>query len=132
MSAFQSQIISTVTVEATVTCGELVMSIGIKRRDNDITVSSLTWTITAGSGWQLTDQYILLYSTLTVSGVRIRIYIDNAATDANSKFGGSFGENNGAGLIDTTTNTAVLSLAWLIKNDKGDPNSNWFCISYEV
>ena len=65
--------------------------------------------------------------------VVIRIYTDNAATDANPKFGGSFGENNGAGLIDTTTNTIVLPLAWLIKDDKGDPttgdpnsNTSWF------
>jgi hypothetical protein len=124
MSAFQSQSISTVTVETTVTGGELVMSIEIKRRDNDVTVSSLTWTITAGSGWKLIDQYILLHSTLIVLGVRIRIYIDNAATDTNPKFGGSCSENKDAGLIYTTTNTAVLSLAWLIKNDKREPNSN--------
>jgi len=132
-AAFQSIRISTTTAEATVTGGQLAMSIEIKRRDNDVTVSSLTWSnITAGSGWILADQYILLHSTLTQSG-GIRIYTDNAANDANPKFGGSFGENNGAGLIDTTTNTIVLPLAWLIKDNKvdpttGDPNSNqsWF------
>jgi len=125
--------ISTVTAEATVTGGELAMSVEIKRRDDNVTVSSLTWTATAGSSWRLADQYILLHSTLTLSGGGIRIYTDNAANDANPKFGGSFEENNGAGLIDTTTNTIVLPLAWLIKDDKGDPttgdpnsNTSWF------
>jgi hypothetical protein len=129
---FQSQSISTFTAEATVTGGELAMSIEIRDRSDDVLVSSLTWNVAAGSGWRLADQYILLHSTLTLSG-GIRIYTDNAANDANPKFGGSFGTGNGAGLIDTTTNTIVLPLAWLIKDDKGDPttgdpwsNTSWF------
>jgi len=134
---FQSQSISTFTAEATVTGGQLAMSVEIRNRSDDNLATSLTWNVAAGSGWTLANQYILLHSTLTVSGGGIRIYTDNAADDANPKFGGSFEENNGAGLIDTTTNTIVLPLAWLIRDEKeteqdpvnpGDPNSNpsWF------
>ena len=68
MAAFQSQSISTVTAEATVTGGELAMSVEIRNRSNDGVVSSLTWNVAAGDGWTLATQYILLHSTLTVSG----------------------------------------------------------------
>jgi len=130
---FQSQRISTFTAAATVTGGQLAMSVEIRNRSNNVVVSSLTWSVPVGSTWTLANQYILLHSTLTVSGGGIRIYTDNAATDANPRFGGSFGENNGAGLIDTTTNTIVLPLAWLIRDERGDPttgdpnyNPSWF------
>jgi len=132
-ATFQSRSISTFTAQATVTGGQLAMSVEIRNRDNDNLATSLTWNVVAGSSWTLANQYILLHSTLTVSGGGIRIYTDNAANDANPRFGGSFGEIYGAGLIDTTTNTAVLPLAWLIRDNRedpatGDPNSNavWF------
>ncbi len=132
-AAFQSIEVSTITAEATVTGGELSMSIEIRRRSDNVEVSSITWNVTAGSSWVLADQYILLHSTLTQSGGGIRIYTDNAADDANPKFGGTFGENNGAGLIDTSTNTIFLPIAWLIKDNledptTGDPNTDtsWF------
>ena len=120
-ATFQSRSISTFTAQATVTGGQLAMSVEIRDRDNDNLATSLTWNVVAGSGWTLANQYILLHSTLTVSGGGIRIYTDNAANDANPRFGGSFGEIYGAGLIDTTTNTAVLPLAWLIRDNRGDP-----------
>jgi len=132
-ATFQSRSISTFTAQATVTGGQLAMSVEIRNRSNDVLVSSLTWNVVAGSSWTLANQYILLHSTLTVSGGGIRIYTNNAANDANPRFGGDFGEIYGAGLIDTTTNTAVLPLAWLIKDEKGDPttgdpnfNAVWF------
>ncbi len=119
-ATFQSRSISTFTAQATVTGGQLAMSVEIRNRSGDVLVSSLTWNVVAGSGWTLANQYILLHSTLTLPG-GIRIYTDNAANDANPRFGGSFGEIYGAGLIDTTTNTAVLPLAWLIRDDRSDP-----------
>ena len=132
-ATFQSRSISTFTAQATVTGGQLAMSVEIRNRDNDNLATSLTWeNVAAGSGWTLANQYILLHSTLTLPG-GIRIYTDNAANDANPRFGGSFGTGNGAGLIDTTTNTAVIPLAWLIRDDRGDPatgdpnyNPSWF------
>lgn len=130
---FQSIRISTITAEATVTGGELAMFVEIRRRDNNNTASNITWTVPAGNGWTLADQYILLHSTVTQSGGGIRIYTDNNAADANPKYGGSFGENNGAGLISTSSNTAFLPMAWLIKDDVSNPtpvdpntNSSWF------
>lgn len=132
-AAFQSMGISTITAEANVTGGEVAMSIEVRRRDNNTVVSSITWSAAAGTGWTLAEQYILLHSTLTQSGGGIRIYTDNAASDANPQYGGTFGEINGAGLISTSTNTAVIPIAWLIKDNSGDPttgdpNSNpiWF------
>jgi len=132
-ATFQSRSISTFTAQATVTGGQLAMSVEIRNRSNDNLATSLTWeNVAAGSGWTLANQYILLHSTLTLPG-GIRIYTDNAANDANPRFGGSFGTGNGAGLIDTTTNTAVIPLAWLIRDDRGDPatgdpnyNPSWF------
>jgi len=120
-ATFQSRSISTFTAQATVTGGQLAMSVEIRNRDNDNLATSLTWNVVAGSSWTLANQYILLHSTLTVSGGGIRIYTDNAANDANPRFGGDFGNNNGAGLINTTTNTLVLPLAWLIRDNREDP-----------
>lgn len=133
-AAFQSMGISTITAEANVTGGEVAMSIEVRRRDNNTVVSSITWSAAAGTGWTLAEQYILLHSTLTQSGGGIRIYTDNAASDANPQYGGTFGEINGAGLISTSTNTAVIPIAWTIKDDLGDPSAvgdpniytNWF------
>lgn len=134
LAQFYSRSISTITAEAKVTGGQLAMSIEIRRRTDNVVVSSITWHLAAGTTqWALAEQYILLHSTLTQSGGGIRIYTDNAAADANPKYGGTFGEGNGAGLIDTSTNTVFLPMAWLIKDDVGDPatgdpqtNSNWF------
>lgn len=120
---FQSMGISTITAEATVTGGEVVMSIEVRRRDNNTVVSSITWSVAAGTGWTLAEQYILLHSTLTQSGGGIRIYTDNNASDANPRYGGTFDTSNGAGLISTFTNTAVIPIAWLIKDNSGDPTT---------
>ncbi len=129
---FQSIRISTITAQANVTGGQLAMFVEIRRRDNNNTASNISWTVPAGSGWTLADQYILLHSTLTQSG-GIRIYTDNNAADANPRYGGSFGENNGAGLISTSSNTAFLPMAWLIQDNvsnpqTGDPQTSysWF------
>lgn len=125
-ATFQSQSISTMSAEANLTGqGQVAMSIELKRVSDDVTVSSITWSgVTLPTGWKLADAYVLVHSTISATGGGIRIYTDNGADDANPKFGGTFGTGAGSGLIDTSTNTKVLPLAWLVKDSIGTPTAN--------
>jgi len=102
--------------------GQAAMDIIIRNLSDNSTTTQVYWTgVTLPSGYVASNAYIQLNSTLTAVGAGIQIYTDNEASDANPKFtlpgGVTVGQagSNPAGLVDTTTTTAVLSMAWSIK-----------------
>jgi len=90
--------------------------------DNSTTTQVYWSGVTLPSSYVAASAYVQLNSTLTASGAGIQIYTDNEASDANPKFtlpgGVTVGQagSNPAGLVDTTTTTAVLTMAWSIKD----------------
>src|SRR5690349_21044703 len=81
--AFTSAQISTNTAVATVTGGSVAMTVAIRKVSDNSSDTQLNWTsISAGSGWVASSNYIQIDSTLTVQGSGIQTYTDNMAADA--------------------------------------------------
>jgi hypothetical protein len=95
---------------------------------------TFSWNPTSASGWVVANQHIQLEMDPNVVSWGVQIYTDNTASDANPKWAGP-ASTNPAGLVDTTTRTHIIPLAWSIKdssitapsmadpNNTSDPNS---------
>ena len=119
-AAFQSFGRSTNTAIAELTGGGTVlMAITLRNISDNSTTTQLYWTgVTLPSTFVRSGAYIDLASTMTASGGGIQIYTDNTSSvDANPKYTyASSTFSNPAGLVDTTTTTKTLPLAWSIKD----------------
>jgi len=98
------------------------MDIILRNLSDNSTTTQIYWSgVTLPASYLAANAYVQVNSTLTAAGSGIQIYTDNEAADANPTFtlpgGVSPGQagSNPAGLVDTTTTTAVLSMAWSIK-----------------
>src|SRR5438477_7713645 len=103
--------------------GTVQMTITLRNVSDNSTTTQIYWTtntVTLPAGFVDADAYIQLDSTLTASGGGIQIYTDNTASDvpAGERFTyvGSTNSVNPAGLVDLTTTTKTLPLAWSIKD----------------
>jgi hypothetical protein len=82
--------------------------------DNSVVAgSTLTWSgVTVGSTrWKAADQYIEVKNDYYGSSWGLQIYTDNKASNASPKYTGT---GNPVGLVNTTTTTVALPLAWRI------------------
>jgi hypothetical protein len=120
-AVFTSMQRSTNTATATTSgTGLIAMTVGIRVTATAATDTAIRWTgVTLPATWVMSSNYIQLDSTLTLSGAAIQMYTDNRATDASPRYGGTPSIQDGAGLIDTSTNTIVLPMAWSIKDGTG-------------
>jgi hypothetical protein len=128
--AFSSQQVNSSTASVTVGGGVAQMSAPvILTVASNAPATTITWTgATAGGGWQVADDYLLLNATITISGHGIQTYTDNMAADASPAFTGDKTVTTPAGLIDTTDTTQKLPTAWSIRHATGtvasvDPNA---------
>lgn len=103
--------------------GVVQMSILLKRLSDNSTTTQVFWTgVTLPASWVRSGAYVQLNSTITVAGGGIQIYTDNKAADANPTFTPRGGVNPGdpgsnpAGLVDETTTSKRLPMAWSIKD----------------
>ena len=123
-AAFASVKRTTSPAEANLTgAGSIQMDILLKRISDNSTTTQVFWTgVTLPASWVRSGAYLQLNSTITVAGGGIQVYTDNKAADASPQFtlrsGVTVGSpgSNPAGLVDTTTTTKRLSMAWSIKD----------------
>jgi hypothetical protein len=108
--------------------GTVQMTITLHNISDNSTTTQVYWTtntVVLPTSWVLASAYIRVASTMTQAGGGIQIYTDNKAADASPAYTGT---GNPMGLIDTTTTTKTLAMAWSVKDTTataptaGDPN----------
>lgn len=109
--AFTSKGVVTSTASATIGGGLAQMSVSI------VGGSSVTWNATAGSGWTLASQYIQIASTLTIAGSGIQTYTQNSG----GLFTGANSSTTAAGLVNLSSATQTIPLAWQINGSTSGP-----------
>ena len=111
--AFTSKQLYTATAGATVTGGSAAMSVSI------IGGTSISWTAVAGGPWTLANQYLQIASTLTVAGAGIQTYTQNSG----GLYTGAASSTTAAGLVNLSSTTQTIPLAWQITGSTGGPNA---------
>ena len=138
-AAFSSVSRSTITAIAPLTgAGTVAMQVFLKNLSDNSTTTQIYWTgVTLPISFVRSGAYAQIDSTVTAAGGAIQVYTDNTASDASPQFTytGSTTSANPVGLVDMTTTTKALPLAWSVKDttttaptaanptDSGDPNS---------
>lgn len=112
-AVFQSR--GTAQLTATATTGGTptiaINSAVIKNRSNNATTTAIGWSTTA-AGWQVSDQYIELATTINTVNGGVQIYTDNV--NATPAYTGVISSNTQtpAGLVNNVDTTAKLPTAW--------------------
>lgn len=97
-----------------------IFNVTLKNISDNVATSTITWkNVSLPKSWVLADQYIQVDLDPDTTPWGLQIYTDNTASDASPKFtsavtAGTVGSNP-AGLVDMTTTTKVLAMAWSIK-----------------
>jgi len=100
--------------------GQVAFTADVRNISNDAAAAALGWSgVTLNSTqWKLSDQYVLLNSTVTSDGGLLRIYTDNL--NASPSYTGT-STSTAAGLVDNTDRTKTLPLAWKVFDTKTVP-----------
>ena len=124
-AAFAGLARSTSTASAVLSgAGTVAMSVSIHKTADNSADTAINWTgVTLPRGFVVANDYIQLNSTMSATGGGIQIYTDNTAADASPKFTGSISSFTitPAGLVDTTTSSKALPMAWTIQDTSGTP-----------
>lgn len=121
-AAFTSKSTTVVIASATfIAEGQVNVSAVIKNIVDDADATQLGFSGTGGNpptGWKVSDQYILLHSTITHSSGALQIYTNNynnaVASERYSGVVNSSYSASPAGLVDMSTTTKVLPMCWRI------------------
>lgn len=131
---------STYTAVASLTgAGTVSMSAQIREVGTNAAATSIAWTgVTLPARFVVASHYIQVHSTFTASNGGIEVYTDNTASDAGAyNYTGTISSNTAppSGLVDGTSHTNRLPMAWTVQATTGvplarDPNNTngfaWF------
>jgi len=123
--AFTSVTISTKTAIAQLTgVGLSSMTVALVNLAGGTTTQIYWSNISLPTGWVDASSYVALSSTNTNRGSGIQIYTDNTGPGSNPTWTGALGTANPEGLVDTSSTTVTLPLAWSIKSSTNAPTTN--------
>lgn len=89
-----------------------IFNVTIHNRIGNGTTDYMSWTPpTLPHRWMVSDQYLAVYCQPNMANWGIQIYTDNKAPDANPKY---TGVGDPVGLVNTSTTTRTLPLAWRV------------------
>ena len=120
MAAFTSISRSTNTAIAPLTgAGTVAMTVTLRNLSDNSTTTQVYWSgVTLPTSFVRSGAYAQIDSTITAAGGAVQLYTDNTAADASPLFTyvGSTTSANPVGLVDMTTTTRALPLAWSVKD----------------
>ena len=119
-AAFASISRSTQTaIAGLVGAGTVSMTITLKNLSDNSTTTQFYWSgVSLPTAFVRSGAYSQVDSTVTIAGGGIQTYTDNTAADAVPKYTyvGSTSTVNPEGLVDATTTTKTLPMAWNIQD----------------